>query len=91
MPGGTSYALFLILKPGVQLDGALIGTISAKLRQNCGPRHVPDRMYQVELVPHTLTHKKMEVLVRRIPMGWTLDAMMNPEAIDFFVRFRKRL
>jgi len=50
-------------------------------------------MYQVEAVPYTLTGKKMEVPVRKILMGWPLekaasrDAMMNPEAIDYFVRF----
>ncbi|MDE0855738.1 MAG: hypothetical protein OSA97_15090, partial [Nevskia sp.] len=62
-------------------------------RNDCSPRHVPDRMYPVEAVPYTLTGKKMEVPVRKILMGWPLekaasrDAMMNPDAIDYFVRF----
>jgi acetoacetyl-CoA synthetase len=84
--------LFLMLKPGVELDGALIGAISA----NCVRIEVRATFRTAytkgEVVPRPLTHKKMEV-VRKVPMGWTLDKaaswdpMMNPEAIEFFVRF----
>jgi acetoacetyl-CoA synthetase len=94
LPGGHFFMpLFLKLKPGARFDDALRERIAARLRQDCSPRHVPDRMYAVEAVPYTLTGKKMEVPVRKILMGWPLekaasrDAMMNPEAIDYFVRF----
>ena len=94
LPGGHFFMpLFLRLKPGMQFDDALRERVAARLRGDCSPRHVPDRMYQVEAVPYTLTGKKMEVPVRKILMGWPLekaasrDAMMNPEAIDYFVRF----
>jgi acetoacetyl-CoA synthetase len=94
LPGGAFFMpLFLKLKPGAELDDALIRKIAAKLREDCSPRHVPDRMYAVAEVPQTLTGKKMEVPVRKILMGWSpdsaasRDAMMNPTAIDFFVRF----
>jgi acetoacetyl-CoA synthetase len=94
LPGGHFFMpLFLRLKPGFTLDEPLRARIAARLREDCSPRHVPDRMYRVEAVPYTLTGKKMEVPVRKILMGWPLekaasrDAMMNPEAIDYFVRF----
>ncbi|MBV8063520.1 MAG: acetoacetate--CoA ligase, partial [Nevskia sp.] len=94
LPGGHFFMpLFLKLKPGFSLDEGVQKRIAAKLREDCSPRHVPDRMYLVEAVPYTLTGKKMEVPVRKILMGWPLekaasrDAMMNPEAIDYFVRF----
>jgi len=94
LPGGHFFMpLFLRLKPGAQFDDALRERVATRLRSDCSPRHVPDRMYQVEAVPYTLTGKKMEVPVRKILMGWPLekaasrDAMMNPEAIDYFVRF----
>ena len=54
---------------------------------------MPDRIYPVEAIPYTLTGKKMEVPVRKILMGWPLskaanrDAMANPAAIDYFLRF----
>jgi acetoacetyl-CoA synthetase len=94
LPGGQFFMpLFVKLKPGYKLDDALSRKINSKLREDCSPRHVPDRSYQVEAVPYTLTGKKMEVPVRKILMGWALekaasrDAMMNPDAIDYFVRF----
>lgn len=94
LPGGHFFMpLFLKLKPGFTLDEGLRERIAARLRNDCSPRHVPDRMYPVEAVPYTLTGKKMEVPVRKILMGWPLekaasrDAMMNPDAIDYFVRF----
>ncbi|HET9692767.1 MAG TPA: acetoacetate--CoA ligase [Steroidobacteraceae bacterium] len=94
LPGGNFFMpLFLRLKAGVALDDALRQRIVQRLREDCSPRHVPDRMYQVEAIPYTLTGKKMEVPVRKILMGWpaeraaSRDAMMAPEAIDWFVRF----
>jgi acetoacetyl-CoA synthetase len=94
LPGGHFFMpLFVKLKPGQQLDTSLVERMSAKLREDCSPRHVPDRTYAVDAIPYTLTGKKMEIPVRKILMGWPLekaasrDAMMNPEAIDWFVRF----
>ena len=94
LPGGNFFMpLFVKLKPGFSLNEAITRKISGKLREDCSPRHVPDRVYQVEAVPYTLTGKKMEVPVRKILMGWPLekaasrDAMMNPDSIDWFVRF----
>lgn len=96
LPGGNFFMpLFLKLQPNVSLDDELRRRIAERLREDCSPRHVPDRMYQVEAVPYTLTGKKMEIPVRRILMGWPLekaasrDAMSNPEAIDWFVRFAR--
>ena len=98
LPGGNFFMpLFLVLKDGAQLDENLQRKITAKLREECSPRHVPDRMYVVTDVPRTLTGKKMEVPVRKILMGWPLDkaasrgAMANPEMIDYFVRFAEEL
>jgi acetoacetyl-CoA synthetase len=94
LPGGHFFMpLFLKLKPGFSLNEEIRRKVNARLREDCSPRHVPDRIYQVDAVPYTLTGKKMEVPVRKILMGWPLekaasrDAMTNPEAIDYFVRF----
>jgi acetoacetyl-CoA synthetase len=94
LPGGQFFMpMFLRLQPGVPLDDALRARIVKKLREECSPRHVPDRMYPVDAIPYTLTGKKMEVPVRKILMGWpperaaSRDAMMNPTAIDYFIRF----
>ncbi|TDU32777.1 acetoacetyl-CoA synthetase [Panacagrimonas perspica] len=94
LEGGNFFMpLYLKLKPGFALDDALVKKITAKLRSDCSPRHVPDKMYVVAEIPYTLTGKKMEVPVRKILMGWPLekaasrDAMMNPASIDWYIDF----
>ena len=94
LEGGNFFMpLFVQLKPGFALDEALIAAINTKLRSDCSPRHVPDRIYAVPKVPYTLTGKKMEVPVRKLLMGWpeaqaaSRDAMMNPDSLDWFVDF----
>lgn len=94
LPGGGFFMpLFVVTKPGVTLDDALRDRINARLRDDASPRHVPDRIYAIDAVPYTLTGKKMEVPVRKLLMGWPLekaasrDAMMNPAAIEYFIRF----
>jgi acetoacetyl-CoA synthetase len=94
LPGGNYFMpLFLWLKPDHRLTDELRARIARQLREDCSPRHVPDRLYAVEAIPYTLTGKKMEIPVRKILMGYptekaaSRDAMMNPSAIDWFVRF----
>jgi len=95
LAGGRYFMpMFVKLRPEVELDEALRERIARRLRADCSPRHVPDQIYRVDDIPYTLTGKKMEVPVRKILTGWPLeksasrDAMMNPVAIDWFVRFR---
>lgn len=94
LDGGHFFMpLFVQLKPGFVLDEALVNTLNTKLRSDCSPRHVPDRIYAVPKVPYTLTGKKMEVPVRKLLMGWPVDqaasrdAMMNPDSLDWFIDF----
>jgi acetoacetyl-CoA synthetase len=92
LPHGRFYMpLFIKLKHGFQLNDALADKICGTLRKEYSPRHVPDKIYQVEDIPYTLTGKKMEVPVRRILMGVApekaanRDAVANPLALDFFI------
>jgi len=96
-PDGSFFMpLFVRLKPGLVLDEVLKQRINARLRTDCSPRHVPDRIDPVDAVPYTLTGKKMEVPVRKILMGVppetaaSRDAMMNPESLDFYIRYASR-
>ncbi len=43
--------------------------MAEQLRRDYSPRHVPDKIYQVQDIPYTLTGKKLEVPIRRILMG----------------------
>ena len=97
LPGGRFFMpIFLKLAPGVAMDAALIARISQALREQCSPRHVPDKFYAVEAIPYTLTGKKLEVPVRKILMGFDIaksvsrDAMQNPAAIDWYIEFGRK-
>lgn len=91
--GGFFMPLFVQLRPGAQLDDALQQRVRDCLRQACTPRHVPDQIIAVPLIPLTLTGKKMEVPVRRILMGHdphtvvNPSAMRDPQALAFFIEY----
>jgi acetoacetyl-CoA synthetase len=94
LSGGRFFMpLFVVLRNGLQLDDALQKGICAALREQCSPRHVPDRILQIPMMPMTLTGKKMEVPIRKILSGQapdavaSRDAMVNPAALDFFVNY----
>jgi acetoacetyl-CoA synthetase len=96
LPHGRFFMpLFVKLREGAKLDEGLIERIRATLRREYSPRHVPDKIYQVESIPFTLTGKKMEVPVRRILMGVApekaanRDAVANPHALDYFSTYAR--
>jgi acetoacetyl-CoA synthetase len=97
LPGGECFVpLFVRLRDSRRLDEQLTESIRARLRNDCSPRHVPDRIYQVETIPYTRAGKRMEVPVKRILMG-TPPAnaadpaiLAEPGALDFFVCFAKQ-
>lgn len=95
LPGGRFFMpLFVKLAPGRVLDDALREKIAATLRAY-SPRHVPDKVYQVEAIPYTRTGKKMEVPVRKLLLGAapeavaSADAMADAAALDYFVQFAR--
>jgi acetoacetyl-CoA synthetase len=79
--------LFVVLRPGIELDENLITTIKARIRTNCTPRHVPAKILQVPDVPRTLNGKKVEIAVTQLIHGEAVtnqDALANPEALAYF-------
>jgi acetoacetyl-CoA synthetase len=94
LPDGNFFMpMFVQLGEGLTLDDDIEGRIRRTLRERYTPRHVPDKIYQVDDIPYTITGKKMEVPVRRIltdtpvEKAANLSVMRNPEALDYFVRF----
>jgi acetoacetyl-CoA synthetase len=93
--GAGELLLFVVLRPGVELDDALRSTIAGQLRTSLSPRHVPDSVYQVDAVPRTLSGKKLEVPVKRILTGTAPEvaaakgALVNPESLTAFERLAK--
>ena len=88
--------LFVALRPGVELDDDLRCQINARLRSNVSPRHVPDAIYAVPEIPHTLNGKKLEVPVKRILMGAPpekvihREAMSNPGSLPYFIELAQK-
>jgi acetoacetyl-CoA synthetase len=96
--GQASYMpLFVVLREDATLDETFKEKIRERLRQDVSPRHVPDDIIAVQQIPRTLSGKKMEVPVRKILMGYpleqaaNLDAMRNPESIQFFVDLAREI
>jgi len=91
--GAGRLLLFVVPAKGVELDDELRRRIVGELRSKLSPRHVPDEMHQVVALPYTLSGKKLEVPVKRILQGASVDnaaakgALANPESLDDFIRF----
>ena len=79
--------LFVVLRPGLELDEALIKKIKSHIRANTTPRHVPAKVIQVPDIPRTLNGKKVEIAVTKVIHGEEVknrDALANPEALEYF-------
>jgi acetoacetyl-CoA synthetase len=76
--GEGELLLFVVLRPGHELDLELLTKIHAALRAEGSPRHVPDRIVRISVVPRTLNGKKVEVPVKRLLMGVARERALNP-------------
>jgi acetoacetyl-CoA synthetase len=92
-PGGEGrLLLFLVLRPGLELDEELRQLVRDTVRRELSPRHVPDEIHAIAEVPRTLSGKKLEVPVKRVLAGVPLEkavsegALANPEAIHAVVK-----
>ncbi len=91
--GGYWLPLFVRLAPGVELDDTLVARLKDAVRQNASPRHVPDEVVAVPAIPHTATGKKLEVPLKRIAQGVSVETALNlgavddPDAVTWFVDF----
>ena len=89
--------LFVALENDRLLDGPLITLIEQTLKSEYSPRYVPDRIYQIEEVPYTLSGKKLEIPVKKLLSGQSLesavnlDSVRNPAALDYFVNLAKTI
>jgi acetoacetyl-CoA synthetase len=88
--GQGELVLFVALRPGEELGDDLRRRIAGALRSELSPRHVPDRIEAVPVVPRTLSGKKLEVPVKRILTGTPADeaaskgSLADPTALDHF-------
>ncbi|WED42269.1 acetoacetate--CoA ligase [Legionella cardiaca] len=79
--------LFVKLRESLQLNETIENNIRQTIRHNASPRHVPAKILQVPDIPRTISGKVVEIAVRQIVHGETinnLQSLANPEALDFF-------
>ena len=87
--------LFVVLRPGLELDDDLRKRIAGGLRSALSPRHAPDTIVAVAAIPRTMTGKKLEVPVKRILTGAKVsdvavsDALVEPGAIEPFAEYAR--
>ena len=88
--GRDELLLFVSLAAGVSLDDDLRHRIVATLRSELSPRHVPDSIEAVLVVPRTLSGKKLEVPIKRILTGTPADvaasrgSLTDPTSLTWF-------
>jgi acetoacetyl-CoA synthetase len=79
--------LFVVLRPGVELDDELRARIRKVIRDNTTPRHVPAKIAAVADIPRTKSGKIVEIAVRSVVHGERVsntEALANPEALEYF-------
>ncbi|ADE15594.1 acetoacetyl-CoA synthase [Nitrosococcus halophilus Nc 4] len=85
--GDVRIILFVTLREGRMLDEALIARIKQIIRDHTSPRHVPAKVLQVPDMPRTISGKLVELAVSQVIHGRpvkNLDALANPETLDYF-------
>jgi len=89
----SALLLFVVLRPGTELDEVLGERLRQAIRSKLSARHVPDRIVQVPTLPRTLTGKKLEVPLKRLLLGMSMDkavqkdAVVDAQALDWFVAY----
>jgi acetoacetyl-CoA synthetase len=79
--------LFVKLRDDLKLDDELQMRIRRDVRNSATPRHVPEKIIQINDIPRTVSGKIVELAVRNVvhnrPVK-NLDALANPEALDLY-------
>jgi acetoacetyl-CoA synthetase len=94
--GNGELLLYVQLRPEADLDEALRRRIATALRTELSPRHIPDGIAAVPVVPRNRTGKKLELPAKKILLGAPLDdvasrdVLADPTSLDPFVAFARR-
>ena len=79
--GAGELLLFVVVAPGATWNETLRAAIVAEIRSSLSPRHSPDEIYPVPVIPRTLSGKKLEVPVKRILAGVPADQAASMGAL----------
>jgi acetoacetyl-CoA synthetase len=73
--------LFVVLREGASLDD-VTAAVRSRIRAELSPRHVPDQVVAIDVVPRTLNGKKCEVPVKRVLAGVPLAKAVAAGALQ---------
>ena len=74
--------LFVVPAAGYLVDENLKKAIVSALRNRLTPRHVPDAIVEAPAIPHTLSGKKLEVPIKKLLAGVSVDKAVNVASVD---------
>lgn len=92
--GDVRLILFVKMRPGMELDKKLEEQLCRQLRIEASPHHVPKKIIAVPDIPRTRSGKIVELAVRDVIHGRkvkNIEALANPESLDFFRNLQKIL
>jgi acetoacetyl-CoA synthetase len=84
VPGGKELVLFVVLRPGVELDRGLTLKMKKALRESASAAHVPEVVVKVDELPMTFSSKASESALQDALCGRAvrnLAALRNPSSI----------
>ncbi len=84
--------LFVILKSKYQLNDSLLKKLKLQIRKNTSPRHVPQKIIQINDIPRTKSGKIVELAVKNIIEGNKIknkEALANPESLNQFINIKE--
>jgi acetoacetyl-CoA synthetase len=84
--------LFVTTKENKELDDEKIKLIKTRIRKNCSPKHVPALVVKVPEIPRTKSGKIVELAVKKVINGETLDnkeAIANPDCLNYFKNLKE--
>ncbi|MDX9790429.1 MAG: acetoacetate--CoA ligase [Candidatus Kapabacteria bacterium] len=86
----VTVLLFVVFRSGIIPSEELFSRIKTKIRKSLTPRHVPENIYAINDVPHTLNGKKVEIAVLKTLLGEPVKnktALVNPNSLKQFENF----
>ena len=84
--------LFVILNLKFTLTEDLMTKMKFQIRKNASPRHVPNKIIQVNDIPRTKSGKIVELAVKNIIEGNKIknkEALANPQALKEFINIKE--
>ena len=84
--------LFVILNLKFKLTEDLMTRMKFQIRKNASPRHVPNKIIQVNDIPRTKSGKIVELAVKNIIEGNKIknkEALANPQVLKEFINIKE--